>query len=233
MPPHMSPELSIVIPVLDEASGIEAALDALAAARTRGAEIIVVDGGSSDDTVALARRRADRVICGARGRATQMNAGAEAAAGRILHFLHADSRPPDGFDRTLIERIGNKEMAWGRFDVRIDGRHPGLAVVGDMMNIRSRMTGIATGDQGIFATRSLFRAVGGFPNQPLMEDVEFSRRAKRLASPLCLRDRMHTSGRRWERNGLVATVLLMWRLRLSYHLGADPEDLRKRYVDAR
>jgi len=229
----MPPELSIVIPVLDEASGIETALEALAAVRGRGVEVIVVDGGSTDDTVVRARRLADRVICAARGRAPQMNAGAEAATGRILCFLHADSRPPDEFDRTLIEHIGYREMAWGRFDVRIDGRHPGLAVVSTMMNIRSRVTGIATGDQGIFATRSLFRAAGGFPNQSLMEDVEFSRRAKRLASPLCLRNLIHTSGRRWERYGLVATVLLMWRLRLAYYFGADPENLRRQYVDAR
>lgn len=229
----MSPELSVIVPALDEASCIESVLKSLIPARARGAEVIVVDGGSRDETPALAGRLADRVICTSRGRAMQMNTGAEAAAGKVLCFLHADTRPPDAFDRRLLERIGCTETAWGRFDVRIDGCHPGLAVVGCLMNLRSRITGIATGDQGIFATRSLFRAVGGFPEQPLMEDIEFSKRAKRLTRPICLPDRLLTSGRRWDRDGFVATVLLMWRLRLAYYLGADPNDLRTRYVDAR
>lgn len=229
----MMPAISIVVPVLDEAGTIGATLRSVAPARDRGSQIVVVDGGSIDGTAALARPLADRVIVAPRGRAMQMNAGARAADGGILLFLHADSRLPDGFDARVVAAVGDTSQAWGRFDVSIDGRHPGLRAISAAMNLRSRATGIATGDQAIFATRELFDALGGFPEQPLMEDVEFSRRAKRTASPICLRDRVVTSGRRWERNGLLSTVLLMWRLRLAYYFGADPDTLRRRYLDIR
>lgn len=229
----MGCELSVVIPTLDEASAIASTLQALASARRRGVEVVVVDAGSHDETVSLAMPLADRVLQSARGRAQQMNVGAQAASGRVLCFLHADSTLPDRFDTAVLEGIGHQAMAWGRFDVHIEGRHRGLAAVAAMMNLRSRISGIATGDQSIFATRALFEALGGFPEQPLMEDVEFSKRAKRVGRPICLRDRVRTSGRRWERNGFVATVLLMWRLRLAYYLGVDPAHLQRRYGETR
>jgi len=225
--------LSIVIPVLDEADAIAATLASVAAARARGAEVIVADGGSQDDTVAIARPLCDRVLLAPRGRALQLNAGAAASRGQVLCFLHADTRPPEGFDTSILERIGSQEQAWGRFDVSIAGRHPALRVVATAMNLRSRITGIATGDQVIFATRRLFQAAGGFPEQPLMEDIEFSTRAKRIARPICLRDRAHTSGRRWERHGVAATIVLMWQLRLVYYFGADPRKLHERYRNTR
>jgi rSAM/selenodomain-associated transferase 2 len=221
--------LSIIVPALDEAAGIGAALAALAPLRAAGHEVIVVDGGSRDRTVALARSFADRVLVAPRGRASQMNAGADAAAGDVLLFLHADTRLPAGADRAVLDGLAASRAGWGRFDVRIDGRHRLLALVAWLMNRRSRLTGIATGDQAMFATRAAFAAAGGFPAQPLMEDVELSARLKRASPPLCLRERVVTSGRRWESRGVVRTVCLMWWLRLRYFLGASPERLRRIY----
>ena len=220
--------ISIVMPVLNEAPAIVAALTALQPLRRSGVEVVIADGGSRDDTVALARPLCDRVVCTARGRALQMNAGAAAAAGDVLIFLHADTRLPDGAC-TLIDEALRTRRQWGRFDVRIDGRHPLLRIVGLMMNLRSRLTGIATGDQAIFCTRALFDRLGGFAPIALMEDVDFSRRASRLGAPACLAAHVVTSGRRWERHGVLRTVLLMWRLRLRYFLGADPADLARDY----
>lgn len=225
--------LSIVIPAYNEAQRIPATLSMLAPARARGAEIVVVDGASDDGTAAMAAGAADRIINAERGRATQLNAGARNARGSALLFLHADSIVPDGIDRIVLDALGDRSLAWGRFDVRIDSTRRALAVVGAMMNWRSRLSGIATGDQGIFATRELFERAGGFPQQPIMEDIAFSRTAKRLAAPICLRAKIATSGRRWERHGVVSTVLLMWRLRLAYFLGADPHELALRYDHAR
>jgi len=221
--------LSIVVPALDEEAGIASTLARLGNARARGAEVIVADGGSRDATAAIAGRFADRVIVAPRGRASQMNAGAAAARGQVLLFLHADSLPPDDFDRLVLDAIGTRSEAWGRFDVRIVGGSPMLAVVAAMMNLRSRLTGIATGDQGIFVTRALFDAAGGFPAQPLMEDIALSRTLKRRMRPLCLAGPIATSGRRWERHGIARTIVLMWRLRLAYYFGADPADLARRY----
>ena len=220
--------LSIIVPVLDEAEAIAATLDALAAPRAAGHEVIVVDGGSSDETPALSRDRADRVIAGRRGRARQMNAGAAEAHGDVLLFLHADTRlPPFGAER-IAEAVANG-AAWGRFDVRIAGRSPMLAVVATLMNARSRVSGIATGDQAMFVCRDLFERVGGFPDQALMEDVELSRRLRRLTRPACLRARVVTSGRRWERRGVWRTIVLMWRLRWRYWRGAAADDLARAY----
>lgn len=229
----MSNRLSVIIPTLDEATCIGATLQALAPYRARGVEIVVVDGGSRDTTKALAALGADQVVDSAPGRAVQLNAGAAVARGEILLFLHADSQLPGDFDASIRTAVNERPMAWGRFDVFIVGEHPGLAMVATMMNVRSRATGIATGDQGIFVTRTLFDRLQGFPLQPLMEDIEFSKRAKRLSPPKCLRARIRTSGRRWERNGIVRTILLMWRLRLAYFFGADPAALRRRYYDVR
>lgn len=221
--------LSIIIPVLDEEAEIAHVLAALAPLRSRGVETIVVDGGSRDRTVALAAPLADRVITAPRGRAVQMNTGAVAATGDVLLFLHADTRLPAEADRLVLDGLARSGRQWGRFDVRISGRHPLLRVVAALMNIRSRLTGIATGDQAMFVRRDLFERVGGFPAIPLMEDVAFSRAAKRVGGPLCLSPRAITSGRRWEQRGVMRTILLMWRLRLAYSLGAAPARLAHLY----
>lgn len=218
---------SIIVPVLDEAAGIVPALRRLAPQRAQGAELIVVDGGSSDATVALARPLADLVLQSARGRAPQMNAGARHARGTALLFLHADTALPAAAGAMLLEALARRH--WGRFDVAIDGAHPILRVVAALMNLRSRLTGIATGDQAIFVRRDSFLALGGYAALPLMEDIEFCQRLKRLGPPANLRARVVTSGRRWEQCGVWRTILLMWRLRLAYFWGADPNLLARVY----
>jgi rSAM/selenodomain-associated transferase 2 len=223
--------LTIVIPVLNEAAIIVAALAALEPLRARGAEIIVADGGSHDGTATLAEPLADRVIIAPCGRGAPMNAGAALGGGEVLLFLHADTTLPDNADR-LIEAALTRRI-WGRFDLRIAGRHPLLAIVARMINWRSRLTGVATGDQAIFVTREAFDAVGGFPDLPLMEDIAISRRLKRLNRPACIAALVITSGRRWETNGVVSTIVLMWRLRLAYYLGVAPELLAQRYAAVR
>lgn len=225
------PDLSIVVPVLNEAAGIVTALQPLQALRGRGVELIVVDGGSTDGTSELAKALTDRVVSASRGRARQMNAGAAAAQGRVLLFLHADTRLPDDADRLVMTAIGDvlKSRSWGRFDVTIEGRSPWLKLVARMMNGRSRLTGIATGDQAIFVARSAFRAVGGFPDIPLMEDIALSKALKRIGRPVCLAARVTTSGRRWEADGVWRTIVFMWWLRLRYFLGADPIRLALEY----
>jgi len=220
--------LSIVMPVLNEAAGIGAALSALAPFRARGAEVIVVDGRSSDATAAFARPLANTVIAAARGRAAQMNAGAQAARGDVLLFLHADTRLPDDADRLVLDGLAKSGRAWGRFDVEFE-RSGLMRVVAMSMNWRSRLTGIATGDQALFVTRAAFEAAGGFPAIALMEDVALTARLKRISKPLCLTARVTTSARRWRANGVVRTILLMWRLRLSFFFGADPARLARRY----
>ena len=222
------PGLSIVVPMLNEAAGIEAALQALAPLRARGAEVIVVDGGSSDASAARAAPLADHVLASARGRARQMNAGAAAARGDLLLFLHADTRLPDAADALLHDAVARGAM-WGRFDVHIDGRPALLRLVAALMNQRSRLTGIATGDQAMFVRRDLFQHVGGFPDQPLMEDIELSRRLRALSPPCCLRQRVVTSGRRWETRGVWRTIVLMWRLRWRYWRGESPQVLAEAY----
>jgi rSAM/selenodomain-associated transferase 2 len=223
------PALSIIIPVFDEAANIIAALEALAPLRARGAEVIVADGGSRDDTVALAQPLADRVIAAPRGRASQMNAGAAVARGDAFLFLHADTQLPADPDRLILDGLARSGRAWGRFDVTIDGTHSLFPAIALFMNARSRLTGIMTGDQAMFVTRNAFAAVGGFPAIALMEDITLARNLKRVSRPLCLSARVTTSGRRWEKRGVVRTVLLMWRLRLMYFFGATPEELARRY----
>jgi rSAM/selenodomain-associated transferase 2 len=219
--------LTIVLPVLNEAAIIVAALQALAPLRARGAEVIVADGYSRDGTAQLAEPFADRIITVRRGRGAPMNAGAALGTGDALLFLHADTTLPDNADRLIDAALARR--AWGRFDLRIAGSHPLLAVVARMINWRSRLTGVATGDQAIFVSREAFQKVGGFPDLPLMEDIAISRRLKRLCRPLCIATPAITSGRRWEQNGVIRTILLMWRLRLSYYLGVEPALLAKLY----
>jgi rSAM/selenodomain-associated transferase 2 len=216
--------LSVVVPALNEAAGIRAALEALAPLRARGHEVIVVDGGSDDGTPRLAAGLCDQVLSAPRGRALQMNAGARAAHGDALLFLHADTRLPPGADELINESL--RRSIWGRFDVKIEGRHRLLGIVGCAMNLRSRITGIATGDQAIFVRRAAFC---GFPEIALMEDIAFSKAMKRRARPACLRASVLTSGRRWESRGVLRTIVLMWSLRLLYFLGARPERLVRLY----
>lgn len=217
-------KLSVIVPCLDEAERIGACLAALAPLRAAGHEVIVVDGGSTDGTPAAARGLCDRLLCAPRGRALQMNAGARAASGDVLLFLHADTRLPASAAQDIEASI--EKHRWGRFDVEIEGRHPLLKVVATSMNARSRLTGIATGDQALFVRRDVFR---GFPEIALMEDIAFSRAMKRDGPPACLASRVATSGRRWERRGVLRTILLMWRLRLLYFFGARPERLARLY----
>jgi rSAM/selenodomain-associated transferase 2 len=212
------------MPALNEAHGIVAALKALAPLRVGGHEVVVVDGGSDDGTPELARGFCDRVIAAPRGRAAQMNAGARTASGEALLFLHADTRlPPDAADSVLASL---KDALWGRFDVRIEGRNPLLKVVACAMNLRSRLTGIATGDQAIFVRRDAFE---GYAEIALMEDIAFSKAMRRRGAPARVASRVVTSGRRWESRGVLRTILLMWRLRLMYFLGVHPDRLARLY----
>ncbi|MDP2135339.1 MAG: TIGR04283 family arsenosugar biosynthesis glycosyltransferase [Sulfuritalea sp.] len=226
--PELQPTLSIVMPVLDEAPQIVARLQALQGLRRHGIELVVADGGSHDATAQLAAAHADRVLLARRGRAAQMNAGAGASRGKVLLFLHADTTLPESAVAALATAVDGG-AAWGRFDVRIDGRHPLLRVVERMMNWRSRLTGIATGDQAIFVRREVFDSVGGYPELPLMEDIALCAALRRRAAPTCLRATVVTSARRWERHGVLRTILLMWRLRAAYFFGADPRRLAQRY----
>ncbi|HEU4561793.1 MAG TPA: TIGR04283 family arsenosugar biosynthesis glycosyltransferase [Longimicrobium sp.] len=224
-----TPPLSIVIPVLNEAAGITETLTALQPLRARGCEVIVADGGSTDGSPDLARPLADRVVTSPRGRARQQNAGAVEAMGDVLLFLHADTWLPEEADRLVVDGLQASGRGWGRFDVRLTGRHPMLRVIERMIGVRSRLSGIATGDQAIFVRREWFARAGGFPEIPLMEDVALSKALKRLGPPLCLRETVLTSSRRWEERGVWRTMALMWRLRLEYWLGAEPERLAGRY----
>lgn len=221
--------LSIIIPALNEAQVITGTLAALQPVRACGHEVIVADGGSLDGTVRLAEPLADRVLVTARGRARQMNAGAAIARGDVLWFLHADTLPAQGADRLLIDGMRESRRGWGRFDVRLSGRRPLLRVVEYLMNQRSRLTGIATGDQGIFVQRELFNAIGGFPDIALMEDIAMSRLLRRHGPPLCLSVPVMTSSRRWEEHGVLRTVFLMWGLRLAYAMGIAAAQLARFY----
>lgn len=226
--------LAVVMPVLDESSVIATSLRALQPLRARGVQLTVVDGGSHDDTCAIARSLADHVITAARGRARQMNAGAAhvGSAADVLLFLHADTRLPDGADRLIAAAIADGAR-WGRFDVRIGGTSFGLGVVARLMNTRSRWSGICTGDQAIFVERGLFEQLGGYGDLPLMEDIEFSRRARRTAWPVALRSAAITSGRRWDQRGVWRTILQMWSLRWRYYRGVDPAVLARDYREVR
>ena len=225
-----APRLSIIVPCFNEADGIAESLEALAPFRRRGAQTIVVDGGSTDGTFAQVYGRADLAMSAPRGRALQMNAGARFATGDVLLFLHADTRLPDAADRLIHDGLSASGRNWGRFDVRIRGRRALFPLIAATMNLRSRWSGIATGDQAIFVRRAVFERIGGYPVIALMEDVALTERLKRESRPLCIARPAVTSGRRWEKHGVLRTVFLMWRLRLAYRLGADPDALALRYV---
>ena len=224
----MDARLAVIVPTLNEAARIRAALEALAPLRSRGHPVIVVDGGSDDATAELAAPLCDLLLKAPRGRALQMNTGARATSATALVFLHADSRLPERADEHILRALD--KACWGRFDVQIESRHPLLKIVGCAMNLRSRLTGIATGDQAIFVRRDAFP---GFPEIALMEDIAFSRAMKRRGRPACLRERVTTSGRRWEARGVLRTIVLMWRLRLLYALGVAPQRLAREYADPR
>lgn len=222
-------KISIIIPVRDEAENIGRLLCALQPYRDRGHEVIVVDGGSDDDTVVISKSLADTVLQTSAGRSLQMNAGAGVAKGEVLWFLHADSELPPQADDLIIEAVTTGTFTWGRFDVRLSGRQALLRVVESMMNLRSRLTGIATGDQGIFISRNLFEQVGGYPSQLLMEDIALCKELKKYQSPVSLREKMVTSSRRWEQNGVLRTIFLMWILRAAYYFGVPADKLALRY----
>ena len=220
--------LRIVMPVFNEGSTLATRLKALAPLRARGAELVVVDGGSTDDTWAIASALADQLLLGPRGRASQMNAGAKDATADALLFLHADTKLPEGADLRIVHAL-RAGQHWGRFDVLIDGTPAALRIVARLMNLRSRLTGIATGDQAIFVRRSVFESLGGFADLPLMEDVELSTRLRRHSAPACIQTPVITSGRRWEQHGVWRTIALMWWLRAAYYFGANIAALARRY----
>lgn len=226
-------KLSVIVPMLNEAAVLPELLEHLLPLQRAGCEVLLVDGGSTDGCAIMARIAGFTVIDASAGRARQMNAGARQARGEVLLFLHADTRLPDGAEqrvaRALSTPVGAQAPVWGRFDVRINGQSVWLKVVARMMNLRSRLSGIATGDQAIFVRQSVFLACGGFPDQPLMEDIELCKRLKRRSPPACLTEQVTTSGRRWESRGVWRTIVLMWRLRLAYWLGASAESIARAY----
>lgn len=223
----MTLQISIVIPVLNEAGHLATKLQALQGLRDR-CQLVLVDGGSNDDSPVIAESLVDKVILSPRGRANQMNAGAEQADADVLLFLHADTRLPDDAVSLISQAIA-EGFHWGRFDVAFDSPEPIFKLIAFMMNQRSRLTGIATGDQCLFVTRQAFSAVGGFPQIALMEDIAISSKLKKLGNPCCLKAKVLTSARRWQQHGIFKTILLMWRLRWAYFFGADPDDLAMSY----
>ena len=220
--------ISIVVPALNEAEQIEATLLPLQPLRARGHELILSDGCSADGTLARAKPWVDRLVQSPRGRAMQMNQGAQAATGDLLLFLHADTQLPENTE-ALLREFWQSDKFWGRFDVRLSGKHPAFRLIAWLMNWRSRLTGIATGDQAIFVRRMAFEQIGGFPALPLMEDIAISRLLKRQSRPFCIRTPLVTSSRRWETHGILRTILLMWWLRLQFFCGVAPERLARLY----
>jgi rSAM/selenodomain-associated transferase 2 len=224
-------KFSIIIPTLDEEQSIANCLMPLQPLR-HCCEIIVADGGSTDNTKTLAKPLADKVISSAKGRAIQMNTGAQCAAGDLLIFLHADTFLPQEAFNQITEAMNNNRR-WGRFDLELSGSHPMLKVVALFMNWRSRLTGIATGDQVIFVNKQMFESVGKYPAIPLMEDIALCKKLKKISPPACLKAKVISSARRWEQFGVFKTIVLMWSLRLRYFFGADPQTLAILYNEGR
>ncbi|MDO9322297.1 MAG: TIGR04283 family arsenosugar biosynthesis glycosyltransferase [Pseudomonas sp.] len=221
--------ISIIIPALNEAANLPALLVQLAPLRERGAQLLVADGGSDDGSPELLADLA-QWLTAPRGRARQMNAGAVLATGEVLWFVHADTQLPEQADTLVAAALADGQHCWGRFDLCISGQPWLLKVVARLINWRSRLTGIATGDQGIFVLRSTFESIGGFAELPLMEDVELTSRLRQISQPACIRERLTTSGRRWETRGLWRTIFLMWRLRWAYWRGVPIEQIAKAYL---
>jgi rSAM/selenodomain-associated transferase 2 len=221
--------LSVIIPVLDEAGCIQATLESLQPLRSKGHEIIVVDGGSRDASISLSEPLVDHILQSSPGRATQMQAGTTVSSGDILWFLHADSNIPGHADSLITRSLADSKSDWGRFDITLDENHPLLRCVAWFMNQRTQLTGIATGDQGIFIRRALFDRIGGFPDVPLMEDIRISRSLKKHGRPCRVKARLGTSPRRWKTHGIARTILKMWSLRLAHFAGVSPERLARHY----
>ncbi|MDH5612324.1 MAG: TIGR04283 family arsenosugar biosynthesis glycosyltransferase [Gammaproteobacteria bacterium] len=220
--------LSIIIPVLNESETLVVSLTRLQQYRQQGHEVIVVDGGSCDNSFDCALGLVDKLLMSKPGRATQMNIGAEQAAGEVLVFLHADTELPVLFNNLITDAL-NKNHQWGRFNVSLSGRHILFRIIETMMNWRSCLTGVATGDQAIFVRRSVFQQVAGYPEIKLMEDIELCRKLKFFGKPACIKSRVITSSRKWEKNGILKTLWLMWQLRLLHFFGVSSEKLFSRY----
>ncbi|KHF24760.1 TIGR04283 family arsenosugar biosynthesis glycosyltransferase [Solemya velum gill symbiont] len=223
------PAISIIIPALNEAETIEQTLSCLQMMRGRNCEVILVDGGSNDATMDLAGPLADRILTCEKGRANQLEHGVKHSTAPLIWFLHADTRVPENTDEVIEIALEKQDATWGRFNVRLDGRHPLFRIIEKMMNYRSCITGICTGDQGIFVRRDTLEAIGGVPRQALMEDIELSKRLKTTASPLCMKQVLVTSSRRWQEKGVIRTVLLMWYLRAAYAFGVPAGKLARLY----
>ncbi len=223
--------VSVIVPTLNEETVLESTLRR--ARQPAVHEIIVADGGSTDATRAIAREFADLVICAPQGRAAQMNAGAERASADLLLFLHADTLVPEGFAQAVVAACARPDTVGGRFDVTLQPSSWLIWLTAELMNRRSRLTGIATGDHAIFIRREVFERLGGYAPIPLMEDIDLSRRMKRAGRTVCLPQRVTTSARRWQQHGVVRTILLMWSLRLLYFLGVSPQRLQRAYPHTR
>ena len=224
--------LSVIVPMLNEAATIAIALRAI----RRGAadaEIVVVDGGSTDASVAAAQPLCDRVLVASRGRAQQMNAGARASRGDVLAFVHADTLVPSTFAADIATALSDPAVVGGRFDVKLDSDALPYRLIGAMISIRSRISRTGTGDQAIFVRREVFDRLGAFPELELCEDLDFSRHLKRAGRVACLRSRVTTSARRWSRGGILRTVVRMWLIRAMYLMGVPPARLKRMYADTR